>query len=194
MHHGKADAAGTPLSQRDLGPYRVLSTREVYRNPWFRLREDHVIRPGGGPGMFAVVEMKTGSSVLAVNRDREVYLVREYKYGIERDSLEVISGGIDEGESPLQAAERELEEEGGLRASEWVDLGRIDPFTTAIHSPNYLFLALDATETGRQQLEQGEVLELVKLPYERALEMAIKSEITHAASCVLLLKAQPWLR
>jgi hypothetical protein len=53
---------------------------------------------------------------------------------------------------------------------------------------------LDATETGRQQLEQGEVLELVKLPYERALEMAIKSEITHAASCVLLLKAQPWLR
>jgi len=75
-------------------PYRLQSRRDVYRSRWLYLREDQVVRPDGGGATFGVIEMKAGSSVLAVNERREVYLVKEYKYGVERYSTELISGAI----------------------------------------------------------------------------------------------------
>jgi 8-oxo-dGTP pyrophosphatase MutT (NUDIX family) len=173
-------------------PYQLQSRRDVYRNRWIYLREDNVTNSCGPPATFAVVEMKAGSSVLALNSRKEVYLMKEFKYAVARASLEVISGGIEESESPLAAAKRELKEEAGLSTQNWVDLGKIDPFTSVISSPNYMFLALDVQE-GESTPEEGEILELVKLPFDRVIEMVMSGEITHAASCVLVLKAARYL-
>jgi 8-oxo-dGTP pyrophosphatase MutT (NUDIX family) len=118
--------------------------------------------------------------------------VQEFKYAIERPSLEVISGGIDEGESPAEAARRELKEEAGLRTEKLIDLGVLHPFTSIINSPNYLFLALDVEDTGETEPDPGEVLRIVKVPFEEALARMDKAEIVHGASCVLLLKAARW--
>lgn len=181
------------MADETKGPYRVLSSRRLYQNPWLRVREDKVIRPGGQAGSFGVVEMRAGATVLALNARHEVYLVKEYKYGIARESIELMSGAIEAGETPLAAAQRELKEELGLEASEWIDLGVIDPFTTIVHSPNYMFLARGLTE-GAQQPDDGEVLEAIKLPFTTAVAMALRSEITHGASCVLLLKAAHYLQ
>ncbi|MBI1786016.1 MAG: NUDIX hydrolase [Acidobacteria bacterium] len=169
-------------------PYRLATSREVYRNPWIRVREDRVIRPDGSSGLFGVMEGKTGASVLALNDLHEVYLIREYKHAVARHSLEVMSGGLEPGESPLDAARRELKEEAGLTASEWTELGMIDPFTTFVNAPNYLFLARGIQE-GEQSPDHGEVLEVVKTPFSRAVEMVMRGEITHGASCVAILKA-----
>ena len=173
-------------------PYRLTSRREIYSNPWIRVREDHVIRPNGTPGMFGVVEVKPGASVLAMEEDGHVYLIKEFKYGVGRHSVEVMSGGIEDGETPRDAARRELREELGLSAREYIDLGMIDPFTTAARSPNYLFLAR-GLERCAADPDEGEFLEILKLPFPRAVEMALSSEITHAASCAVILKAQLWL-
>jgi ADP-ribose pyrophosphatase len=173
-------------------PYQLQSRRDVYRSRWLYLREDQVVRPDGGAATFGVIEMRAGSTVLAVNGRKEVYLVREFKYGIERHSIELISGAIEDGETPLIAARRELKEEIGLSAREWVDLGVIDPFTTVVRSPNYLFLALDV-QSGESQPEDGEVLECITVPFAEALEMVRRSEITHGASCVAILKAARYL-
>ncbi len=169
-------------------PFQRLNSREIYANRWIQLREDDVVRPGGESGKFGVVTMRSGSSVLAINKEKEVYLVKEYKYAAGRESIEVISGAIEDGEAPLAAAKRELLEEAGLQSERWLDLGSVDPFTTVIRSPNYLFLALDVQE-GIAKPDPGEVLERIKLPFPKAMEMVMKGEITHAASCVLLLKA-----
>src|SRR4051812_47542052 len=117
-------------SSHESSPFELLSSREVYRNPWIAVREDRVVRPGGGKGIFGVITMVAGSSVLAVTVDAEALLVREFKYAIGRPSIEVVSGGIDKSETPLDAAKRELREELGCTASRWVELGRLDPFTT----------------------------------------------------------------
>ena len=175
------------------GPYQVISTRDVYHNRWIRVREDKVIHPGGQEGVFGVVEMKAGSSVLALTENDEVYLVSEYKYGIGRDSVELMSGGLEEAETPIEAAKRELKEELGLEATEWIELGVVDPFTTIIHSPNYLFLALGVKE-GSNSPDEGEILKLMKVPLPRAIEMVMNSMITHSASCVLILKAAKYLQ
>lgn len=183
----------TLASVRRVGPYRISESREIYRNPWISVREDRVLRADGTPGVFGVVEMKPGSSVLALDRNEDVFLIREFKFGVERETLELISGAIDEGESPLDAARRELREEAGVEARRWVDLGVVDPFTTVIRSPNYLFLALDLHQVERR-LDPGEVLEPARVPFAEALRMVMSSEITHAASCTLLLKAERYLR
>jgi ADP-ribose pyrophosphatase len=181
------------MDQETKGPYQVLSTRKAYENPWLSVREDKVIRPGGKEGYFGIIEMKAGSSVLALTQMNEVYLVKEYKYGIERDSIELMSGALEENETPLKAAKRELKEELGLEADEWIDLGTVDPFTTAVRSPNYMFLAMGVKE-GEHSRDEGEVLETIKTPLSNAVDMVMRSEITHSASCVLILKADRYLR
>lgn len=181
------------MDQETKGPYKVLSTRKTYENPWLSVREDRVIRPGGTEGYFGIIEMKAGSTVLALTRMNEVYLVKEYKYGIERDSIELMSGALEENETPLEAAKRELKEELGLEADEWIDLGVVDPFTTAVSSPNYIFIAMGVHE-GEHSPDEGEVLEIIKTPFSNAIDMVMRSEITHSASCVLILKADRYLR
>jgi 8-oxo-dGTP pyrophosphatase MutT (NUDIX family) len=153
-----------------------------------RVREDEVIRPGGSVGFFGVVDMVGGSSVLAVDGNDEVYLVREYKYAVGRDSLEVVSGAIDAGETALDAAKRELREEAGLIAAEWQELGTVDPFTTAIRCTNHLFLAKGLSPTPADP-DDGEEITIVRVPIEAALNMVLAGEITHASSCILILRA-----
>lgn len=181
------------MEKQDKGPFQVLASRKVYESPWIRLREDRVIRPGGTESYFGVIEMKAGASVLALTDEHEAYLVKEYKYGIGRDSIELMSGALESGESPLDAAKRELKEEIGLEAEQWINLGVVDPFTTVVHSPNYMFLACGVRQ-GEMCRDEGEVLEISKVPFSQAVEMVLRSEITHAASCVLILKAEKYLQ
>ncbi|SRR5258706_8314050 len=170
------------------GPFVVLSSREAYNNPWVTLREDCVRRPGGAEGKFGVLEMVHGSSVLAMEEDRSIWLVREYKYALGAESLEVVSGGIEPGESPEHAARRELEEELGITASDWTAWGRIDPFTTVVASTNYLFVARGLRQ-GSPRPEPGEEVTAVRMPLDEAVAMVERGEITHAGSVVLILNA-----
>lgn len=175
------------MDEVSRGPFRVLGSRQIYSNPWFRVREDDVIHPGGMRRPFGVIEMKSGASVLAVNDAHEVYLVSEFKYAAGRETLEAMSGGIEPDEDALAAARRELREEGGLDAARWTGLGVIDPFTTVLHSPNYMFLAQGITE-GEPSPDEGELVRVRKLPLAEAVAMVWAGSITHAATCVMLLK------
>jgi ADP-ribose pyrophosphatase len=174
-------------------PYQLRKRSQIYDSRNFRVREDLVEGPAAKSFTFSVIEMRAGSSVLPLDENGNVYLVREYKYAVARTTTEVASGGIESGETPLEAARRELREEVGLTAREWVDLGSIDPFTTQVASPNYLFLARGLEQVGRDP-DEGEILEITTVPFDRALEMVMGSEITHGASCALILKTNEWLR
>jgi ADP-ribose pyrophosphatase len=172
---------------RSNGPWLIEKTIQRYKDAWLEVNEDTVIRPDGKPGSFATVRMKPGVSVLAMDDDGSVYLTIEYKYAIERESIEVVSGGIDEGESTIDAARRELREEVGLEAAEWTELDFVDPFTSAINSPAALFLArkisvVDATPEGT------EVIKVLRLDLSEAVQMVLDGRITHGPSCVVLLK------
>ncbi len=81
-----------------------------------------------------------------------------------------------------------MEEEFGLTASSWKDLGVVDPFTTVVQSPNYLFLAQEL-RSGRTNADEGEEVRVVRMPFDEALRRVLECEITHSASCVVILKA-----
>ena len=175
-------------------PFKLLSTKQIYKNPWVKLHEDKVIRPGGKEGIFGVVEMAHGSSVLAVDDNQNVILIKEYKYALRRETTEVVSGSIDGTETPLEAAKRELKEETGIIAREWHDLGHVDPFTTIAVAPNYMFLAKGLINHSAPHPDEGESVTKITVPYKDALQMVNDGRITHAASCTLILKAESFLK
>jgi ADP-ribose pyrophosphatase len=169
------------------GPWIVTNSRIVYQNPWIRVREDKVIRPDKKPGVFGVVEQIGGVSVIPMDKKGSVYLTKEYHYAVERITIEAVSGSIDGKETKLQAAKRELKEETGFTAKKWTYLGVVDPLTTILVSPNYMYLAEDLME-GEDEQEGTEQIRVIKVPFLRALNMVMRDEITHGASKVALLK------
>src|SRR6266568_3431323 len=101
------------------GPFTVLNSKTVYKNDWIEVIEDEVIDAKGKPGLFGVIHYKSGVSVVALNAEREIYLIKEYNYALDNYNYKLPSGGIDAGETPLDGAKRELEEETGLIANNW---------------------------------------------------------------------------
>jgi ADP-ribose pyrophosphatase len=170
----------------------VEQTARIYRTPWVEVLEDKVIRPDGTPGLFTTVRLSPGVSVLALDEEGFAHLTSEYRYAVERESVEVVSGGVEVGETPLEAAKRELREELGLEAREWVDLGMVDPFTSIVHAPARLYLARGLTHTAHER-EATEVINLVRVPMSEAVEMVVRGRVTHGPSCVLILKARLFL-
>jgi ADP-ribose pyrophosphatase len=171
------------------GPWTVTDSRTVYKNPWITVREDRVIRPDNREGLFGVVEMRPGVSVLPLDDEGNVYLTEEFHFAVGRETIEAISGGMDEGEDKLDAARRELKEETGIVASKWIDLGVVDPFTTVISSPNYMFLAR-GLEFSEAEPEGTEIIRIVKTSLQEAVEWVLRSRITHGATTTLILKAK----
>lgn len=172
----------------ERGPWRVLRTHEVYSDPWVRLTKDDVIRPDGNPGTHTVTRFKDGVSVLPLDANGFVYLTEEFHYAVNRRNFEVISGGVEAGEEFLSAAVRELREEVGLVAARWTPLGITDPFTTQALAPVTMYLAEELSFVEAAP-EGTEVIRRVRVSLMDAVEMVMASEITHAPSCVLILKA-----
>jgi ADP-ribose pyrophosphatase len=170
------------------GPWQIVESHEVYRDPWIVVRKDDLIRPDGRPGTHSVVALKPGVTVLAIDEEANVYLTEEFHYGVGRITIEAVSGGIEIDELPLDTAKRELQEELGIEAEEWIDVGVVDPFTASVVSPTQLYLARKL-RFGDQAPEGTEQIRCVKMTLAEAVEQVLNSAITHGPSCVAILKA-----
>ncbi len=171
---------------RSHGPWTIHQTRDVYRDAWIDVTLDAVTRPDGKPGSYTTVRLKSGVCVIALDDRQQVHLTREFHYAVGRITIEGVSGGIEVGESPELAAQRELAEELGLTATSWKRLGQVDPFTSAILSTVDLYLAQDLSDCPAAP-EGTEQIEHVVLSLAEAVEMVRQSQITHAPTCVALL-------
>ena len=103
----------------------TLSTREIYRNRWLRLREDRILRSNGKEGIYSVVDKDECAIVLPIENGR-VWLVEQFRYTIQERAWELPQGGWEEAiVDPEELARGELKEETGLHAERMVRLGML---------------------------------------------------------------------
>jgi 8-oxo-dGTP pyrophosphatase MutT (NUDIX family) len=171
-------------------PWKTNSTRVVYENPWVRVREDHVTRPGGTPGLYGVIEIRPSVGVVATNERDEIVLVGQWRYSVDRYSWEIPRGGSDPGEHDLLAvAQRELEEEAGVVASHWERLGTVDNCNGVANDVQTLYWATGLKLTDRCP-DPGEDITVIWRPFSEALQMAMDGRITEVCSVAAILKVQ----
>ena len=179
------------MTQR-RGPWMVHSSSEKFRNKFVTVTEDQVTEPDGGPGTYATVRLSPGVAVLAFSDTGEVHLTRQYRYAIDADSVEAVCGAVEAGEDALAAGRRELREEVGIVAEQWADLGSIDMDTSILRCPVQLFVARDLRKVEKSP-DPAERIQPLLMPLHEAVSMVHEGAITHAPSCVLILKAASML-
>lgn len=179
----------TPLPQHP-NPWQTVSTRETYANPWIRVREDQVIKPTGGPGIYGVVEYKNiAAGVIPLDDEGCTWLVGQWRYSHGCYEWEIPKGGCPAGEPSAEAARRELLEETGIAAAS------IEPLLSGIQLSNStsnevcdIFIATGLTQAEAQP-EDTEEIEVLRLPLTEAIQMARDGRIRDSVSVLALLAA-----
>jgi 8-oxo-dGTP pyrophosphatase MutT (NUDIX family) len=170
-------------------PWKTLDSRIAYENAWLRLREDRVLRPDGNEGIYSVVELRPSVGIIALNQNREIVLVGQWRYPLGRYTWEIPRGGSHEGESDmLAAAQRELKEEAGLEAQTWQSLGAVDVNNGVTTDVQHLFLAT-GTQACEGHPDPEEEIELRWVPFRQAVEMALQGDLTEVCTVAAILMA-----
>ena len=175
------------------GPWKIKSSKMVYTNPWMSVREDSVVRPDGKPGIYGVVSLRYGVGVIALDNKNNVYLTKEFHYGTGRVTIEAVSGGIENGDSALNTAKRELKEEVGIVAKKWINLGALYPLTSIVDMKNILYLAQDLSIVANNP-EGTEKIKIIKIPLKKALNLVQQGKISDATTVIGLMKAAKFLK
>lgn len=139
--------------------WEVLHREYLYREPWFTARRDHVRLPNGQEIKdYYVLEYPDWVNTIAITRDGEFVMVRQYRHGIEETRYELCAGVCEPNETPLQAAQRELLEETGYGHGKWLPLMNISGNTSTTNNLTHCFLAIDVERISDQHLDDAEDL------------------------------------
>lgn len=170
-------------------PWRTLSKKDIYDNPWIHVEEHQVINPRGGRGIYGVVSFKNRAiGIIPIDEQGNTWLVGQYRYTLDAYSWEIPMGGGSLDIEPLEAAKRELKEETGLSAQSWEPLLTIHTSNSVTDEIGFVYLARDLSK-GSTQFDETEDLQIKQIPFEEALAMAMKGEITDSLSLAGIFKA-----
>lgn len=167
---------------------RLVASREAGRHGRFRLRYDEVVLGSGDRGGYLVVDAPSSAFVVPLFEDGTTVLVRQWRYPWGGTSWEVPAGTLADGEDPLEGARRELEEEAGLRAEDWLPLG-VTRGSAAMTARQHLFLARGLTEVERAPELYEQDMVVLRLAFAEALEEALAGGIQHSGSVTALARA-----
>ena len=143
---GKPAPEEKPIGYPVRVSIRALGTREIYRNPWLRLREDAIERSNGSRGIYSVVE-KDDCAVIIPIQDETLYLVEQFRYTIQQQSLELPQGGWETADvDPEELARGELREETGLVADKMTYLSSMWIAYGFAKQKQHVFLATGLTQ------------------------------------------------
>jgi 8-oxo-dGTP pyrophosphatase MutT (NUDIX family) len=157
-----------------ITPWKILSSTHMGHH----LRLDQCELPGGKRLEGVVLEYGDWVTVLALTKNQEAVLIRQYRHGAQKIIVELPGGAMDpEDESPLVAARRELQEETGYSSDKFIQVGMVSPNPANQTNLIYSFLALDAEKVSGQHLDGTEEIEVFLKPFEEVIAMARNGEL-----------------
>jgi ADP-ribose pyrophosphatase len=169
-------------------PWKTVSSRPVYANPWIRVREDVAELPDGRTTIYGVVECAGAVGILPFVDPDTVLLVGQYRYVVGAFYWEMPTGAAHAGEDLEATAQRELAEEAGYEAGRLVALGSFHTSKSILHEVAHLFLAEDLRPAARPP-DPTEFIERRAVPFAEALDMVERGEIKDSMTIVALLRA-----
>jgi ADP-ribose pyrophosphatase len=172
-----------------LRAWKTLTSREVYRNKWMRLREDLAEMPDGRTTIYGVCEFGECVGVLPFVDDDHVVLVRQYRY-VQRENhrWEMPTGGVRPGESLEEAAQRELMEEAGYRANTLVHVNSYYTSKSVCDETAHLYIGRDLVAVSAAP-DETEFMETAVFPFDDVLRWVQTCEIRDSMTVIAVLCA-----
>jgi ADP-ribose pyrophosphatase len=157
-----------------IKPWKILDSHNIHKN----VRIDKCELPNGMTIDGFVLEYGDWATIIALTKQQEVVMVRQYRHGAQKVILELPGGAMeDEDENPMQAARRELLEETGYTSDNFIQIGCVSPNPANQTNLIYSFLALDARKVSEQNLDDAEDIEVVLKPLDEVIRMAKSGEL-----------------
>jgi len=165
-----------------IKPWKVLETS--YFRPRFRI--DKCELSNGNFLDATILEFRSWANVVALTKNGEVVLVKQYRHGVGEALLEFPGGVVEDGEDSMEGAKRELLEETGYSASQLIQVGQMCPNPALQTNTLHCFLALDAEKVGGQNLDAVDDIEVHLLPFDEWVEIAKRGEFQHGLMTAVL--------
>ncbi len=169
-----------------------LSSEEIFDGVAIHLYRDEILLPNGNKGVREVIRHPGAVCVLPITSEGEVIFVNQFRYALNKVTLEVPAGKLEKGEDPTEAALRELSEETGITAKNIVSLGALYTTPALIDEIIYMYIATDLVE-GEQHLDEDEFVNAIRIPLKKAVEMVMNGEIKDSKTQLMILKAEKHL-
>ncbi len=174
-------------SKRASGGWQKITSKYVLKNPWFKVRQDDVIRPDGKPATYNVVECSKSVFIIPVEvKTGNILLVRLFRYTTQHEGWEVPAGGVEDGETALGAAMRELQEETGCTSTSWKSLGVFDSMNGMSDAIADVFEAKELTHTGEHEKDEEGITEVRAFKPDEVIAMIKDGQIKDALSIAAL--------
>jgi len=179
------------MTNKEIKPWTVLEEEDVSPSHWFPVTKQKVQLPNNNVYDYYLSELGDVVQILAVTKQNEVVLVRQYKHGLGQILLEIPGGMQQKDTSVIQSALNELEEETGIKATadQLISLGKIAVNPTKLKQETYGFILFGAEFNSVQQLEDTEDIQIVLLPAPEVLRLAMSGDIWVTDSLNWILKA-----
>ena len=168
---------------------KTTAVKEIYDGNVVKLRVEDVTLPNGVSATRELIAHPGGAGMIAVDADKNVFMVRQYRIAARMMMLEIPAGKLEYGEDPQKCAEREIVEETGYKAGKVVKLGSYYATPGYCEEKLHLYLAQNLTYKG-QHLDEGEFLNVHKMKLDELYEMVMNNEIIDAKTAIAILKAK----
>ncbi len=172
---------------------KKLSSEEIFDGVAIHLFKDEILLPNGNKGVREVIRHPGAVCVLPVTEDGQVVFVNQFRYALNKVTLEVPAGKLEKGEDPMEAALRELSEETGLTANNIFSIGDLYTTPALIDEVIHMYIATDLIE-GEQHLDEDEFVNTLKMPLNEAVDMVMNGEIKDSKTQTIILKADKYFQ
>lgn len=164
-----------------LKPWDLISSRKNHSLRIFDLRIDQARSPRTHEVHdFYVLESMDWVNVIPLTPDDRIVLIRQYRHGTREITLEIPGGIVEPGDSPEEAARRELREETGFEGVEMIPIGKVHPNPAFLNNHCYTYVARDVVRAGSQAQDEKEDIEVLLKPIMEVPGLIREGQITHS--------------